>query len=402
MADYPALVDAFLRPELAALAAVDPEAARKRVKGMCEDSLSFYRGALDLCAGWMARKAGFEGTWVWSAGDAHHRNFATLAVGRADAEGIVPVTFDVSDVDDEQPAPWRWDFVRLFASVALSKPGQKGSDFAAVVQASLETYARALEDGGEARVDLADLPEPLKELIDRDSGPEPHRRYIAERVEGEGEQARLRTGAELSRDLSSRAFFVPALTALYGDEARLSVTDVARRPIGGLSSLGRRRWLVCARERQGTRTVRLRLLEIKERPAGGLSRLVQVTPFAPAPGAAVRLTVAMGGDPFQRVLHGPAGSYLVRTRCHARRTIDPVELDAQDLVRLARLWGTLLANFHLRGLRALRADVPARANDLASEAPQARKDIARLAWEHAAFAEKAYSAFRKLARQWQG
>ena len=401
MSDYPALVDAALRPELAALAAVDPDAAARRVRLMAKSALAFFRGAQPICVPWLVRKVGLDGTWAWTTGDAHHGNFATLAVGRADADGIVPVSYDVSDVDDEYPAPWRWDFVRLFASVALSKPGQKGSEFSALVSTALDGYARALEDAGEARVDLADLPEALKELIETDAGPQPYRQSLAERIVGEGDDARLKLGPEITKDLSARAFFLPALTAAFGDDSRLAITDVARRATSGVASLGRRRWLVCAKEKLGPRASRLRVIEIKERPASALARVLQVTPFVPAPGPAARLTVPMGGDPFQRVLHGPSESYLVRSRCHARKTLDPADLDAGDLSRLARLWGVLLANFHLRGLRALKADVPARASDIATEATEARKDIARLAWEHAAFADKTYGAFRKLAREWQ-
>lgn len=402
MTDYPDVVDAALRPELAALAAVDPDAARRRVSLMAEDSASFFRGAQTLCVSHLARSVGCDGTWAWTVGDAHHANFATLAVGRPDADGIAPVTYDVADVDDEHPAPWRWDIVRLFASLALARPNQKGSEFAALVSTALDGYVRALEDGGEARIDAPDLPEPLKELIDQDSGAVPAKRYLSERVDGSGDDARLRQGKEVHKDLSARGFFLPTLAQAYGDDGRLAILDVARRDGRGLGSLGRRRWLVLARERVAARTSRLRILEIKERPASALARVVQVTPFPPAAGTAQRQTVAMGGDPWQRVLHGPASSYLVRSRCHCRRTLDPEALDSVDRSRLARLWGTLLANFHLRGLRGLRLDAVARANELATEAGAARKDLARQAWEHASFAEKAYAAFRKLAKEWRG
>jgi hypothetical protein len=401
MSDYPGLVDAALRPELAALASVDPDAASRRVRAMTRSSLAFFRGAQPLCAAWLVRKAGLDGTWAWSMGDAHHGNFATLAVGRPDPDGIVPVTYDLIDVDDEHPAPWRWDFIRLFASVALAMPRQKGSEFTALVATALEGYARALEDNGDAIIDLADLPEALKDLIGEDSGAPPARAFLASRIVGEGDDARLRLDAEVTKDLSARAYFLPALASALGDDGRLTITDVARRATSGVASLGRRRWYASARERHGARAQRLRLIEIKERPPSALAHLLQVTPFAPAPGPAGRLTVSMGGDPYQRILHAPAGTYLVRSRCHCRKTLDPAKLDPGDLSRLVRLWGCLLANFHLRGLRALRADVPTRANDIATEASAARKDIARLAWEHAAFAEKSYGAFRRLAKEWQ-
>ncbi|MBA3708935.1 MAG: DUF2252 family protein, partial [Planctomycetes bacterium] len=207
------------------------------------------------------------------------------------------------------------------------------------------------------------------------------------------------------KDLPARGFFFPALTnAFAGSSTRVSLLDIARRSSGGLSSLGRRRWFVLIAERSGTRPAaagRLRLLEIKERSPSALSRSIQLHPFTPTSGPDAALTVAMGGDPFQRIIHGPASTYLVRTRCHARRTVDVASLGQTELERLAKVWGMLLASFHVRGLRGLRCDVEARTRAIASEAASGSKDVARLAYELAAFTNKAYSAFRKMAKEWE-
>ncbi len=407
MSDYPALIDAALRPELAALAVVDLEAARRRVRAMQDDRQAFIRGSLGLGAQWLVRKVGGTGTWVWSPGDAGHGSFATQAVGRPDQDGIVPVTFDLSDVEDEHPAPWRWDFVRLFASLVLSKPEQKGSEFSALVTASLDGYAEAMagegEGGGDARPDPATLPAAVLALIDEDAGgaEDAHAAHLASRIQNDDDDARLRLGPEQLKDLSARAFFLPALSTAYSDDQRIQAIDVVRRSPAASSPLARRQWLALARERVGPRGTRLRLLEISERPPSALSRCLVMTPFMPSAGPALRLTVPVGGDPYQRVLHGPATSYLVRSLSHARGQLAIATLPTDDLARLSRLWGWLLAAFHVRGLRALRADVPERARLLAAEAGAARKDIARAAWEHAAFLEKAHACFRKMAQEWE-
>jgi hypothetical protein len=90
----------------------------------------------------------------------------------------------------------------------------------------------------------------------------------------------------------------------------------------------------------------------------------------------------------------------VRSRCHSRATIDPARIGSEDLLRMGRLWGCLLANFHLRGLRALKADVSSAARDLAADARSA-KDLARTSWELAAFTDKAHHAFGALAKAWE-
>jgi hypothetical protein len=404
--DYPQLIDAVLKPELTALAGVDRDAARRRVRKMTGDRLAFYRGSLGLSAWWMVRKTGLSGAWTWTNGDVHHENFATLAVGAGKGGAAPPVIYDIADVDDEHPAPWRWDVLRLLGSVVLSKPDQKGSEFTAVAAALLDAYGGALgsHDGGSQATPRG--PTALRELMAEDDSDVRRQAFLSRLVDGDEDQARLRLGSDLIKDLPARGFFFPALGAAYeGAAQRLVLLDIARRSTGGLSSLGRRRWFVLAIERAAGRHAtpgRLRLLEIKERPASALSRYIQVHPFAPAPGGAASLTVTMGGDPFQRVLHGPAGSFLVRTRCHARRTVDIAALEREDLANLARVWGVLLANAHVRGLRGLKCDIDARTRDIAVEAQSAAKDLARLAWELAAFTNKCYAAFKKTAKEWDG
>ncbi len=128
--------------------------------------------------------------------------------------------------------------------------------------------------------------------------------------------------------------------------------------------------------------------------------MLQPLPFGPGAGPALSATAALGQDPLQRLLHGPDRAYAVRTACHARKRVDWSALGEDGLLALAKAWGLMLGNFHLRGLRPLRIDLAARAAQLATELGEARKDMARLSWEHAAAMAKAHAAFRTLSRSW--
>ena len=110
------LVDLLLLPSLEALRQIDPSAAVERQRQMVKKSTDFVRGSLVLHVAWLAAHPLPDAPWVWSIGDAHCGNFATLATGPLNRAGISPVTYGVADVDDEHPAPWHWDLVRLLAS----------------------------------------------------------------------------------------------------------------------------------------------------------------------------------------------------------------------------------------------------------------------------------------------
>jgi uncharacterized protein (DUF2252 family) len=393
----------LLLPELAMLASLEPLAARLRRQAMAGDALAFARGSLALQVRWMAATSGGDGPWTWAAGDPHQGNFATLATGPLKRDGRVPVTYDLADVDDEHPAPWDWDLLRLLASVASARPGLARRDFLALAGTCLGDYARAMArvgDGDAAaalRLDLHGLPEALKELVERDNLPERRAAHLRAHVAGTGKDARLRLGAKLAADPAARADLLPALERVLAKREDLperQLLDAARR-VGafGLSSLGRRRWLVLLRERDREGGWRPRLLELKERRPSVLARVIPATPF-PAHGRPARaMTVAMGGDPYQCVLHAAAGDCLVRTRCQARSVVALAPLDAGDLRRLMQVWAQLLAAFHAAGLAGLVADAPAHGAAIAADAGRRARGLAAQAWELARFNHEAFAAF---------
>jgi hypothetical protein len=400
-----ALVEAHLLPELAALRAVDPASADERVRRMSVDAGAFLRGSLRLHGHWVLAECGIVGPWVWAVGDAHQANFATLANGPVNRHGVVPVIYGISDVDDELPAPWRWDALRLLTSLAVARPGLRPADLGILCATFLAHYVRTLErlaedDALALRIDRTGLPEALQNLIDHDSDPEYRARRVARHIDDGGPRPRLRLGPGLVADQTTAAWLPAALEQLWGgmaDLPKVRVLDVARRlSSGGISSVGRRRWLALIREQvRGER--HLRVIEVKERPPSALATLLTVSPFAPPAGRRVPLTLAMGGDPYQGVLCTAPATFLVRTRCHTRSTLDLAALDGGDLRRLAELWGQLLADFHVRGLRALGEATPAHLTALANDATAARKVLPAQARALAAFNARAMTAFLKAA-----
>ena len=389
-----AVIAAIALAELHMLHAVDPHAAADKARRMCSKDIDFVRGSLPLIVPWLSVHVGPESPagapWVWSIGDAHQGNFSTLAVGTMDRDGIVPVTFGVSDVDDEGPAPWSWDLLRLLSSVSMFSPKLKRKTFDEFCDVTCTTYAEMMQRFGEgdamaARIDANGLPEAIKELIVAGSGEAQHKRFIATMVSGSGLKAKLKRNEDVVDDPYSE----PALRTAWSRLAGLpehSVLDVARRlNPGGLSSLGRRRWWLLIRE--STPVARLRLIELKERAPSALTRVMPVSPFTPWVSATAPATQpvcsTMGKDPYQRVLRTAAGDCLARTRCHTRDTVDITSLDHGDLRRLGHLYAQLLATFHWQGLSQLTPDVNQRCAAIAVAAEKNKNLIAHRAVEMA-------------------
>jgi len=371
-----AVIATIALAELRMLYAVDPQAAVNKARRMCSKDIDFVRGSLPLIVPWLSVNVGPDSPagahWVWSIGDAHQGNFSTLAVGKMDRDGIVPVTFGVSDVDDEGPAPWSWDLLRLLSSISLVAPDLKRKSFSELCEVTCTTYTEMMQRFGEgdamaARLDANGLPEAIKKLIVTGSGEAHHKRFIATMVSGSGLKAQLKRNADVVDDPYSE----PALRIAWSRLAGLpehTVLDVARRlNPGGLSSLGRRRWWVLIRE--ATPVARLRLIELKERAPSALTRVLPVSPFTPWISATAPATQpvcsTMGKDPYQRVLRTAAGDCLARTRCHTRDTVDIASLDNGDLRRLGHLYAQLLATFHWQGLSQLTPDVDTRCGAIA-------------------------------------
>ncbi len=406
------LIEQIALPELRMLRAVDSRAAARKARRMAADTVGFVRGSLPLIMPWLTTKAppGQDEPWVWSIGDAHLGNFATLATGRMDGDGIVPVTFGIADVDDEGPSPWHWDLLRLLSSVSVFSETLTREPFDELCRVTLGAYRECMGRFGEgdalaARIDANGLPEVVQALIRHGSAEAAHKRFIAGMVVGAGAVKGDAKRIHLRRDeaVTDDPLSAEALRAAWERRPDLpphDVLDLARRlKPGGISSLGRRRWWLLIRERHPL--PRLRLLEIKERGPGILGRAVPVSPFAPwmgGSGLAQPVVSTMGGDPYQRVLHAAAGTYLVRTRCHTRETLDLEHLDRLDdgdRRRLGHLLGQLVATFHWQGLTQLAPDAADRCTRIAAATAAWDDEIGRRAAKLGLHLIDLAAAFRK-------
>lgn len=394
------LVDSLLLPGLTALHAVAPAAAAERRRRMAASPADFVRGSLVLHVAWLAAHPLPDAPWVWSIGDAHAANLATLATGPLNRMGVSPVTYGVADVDDEHPAPWHWDIVRLLASAGtfLGKDGLGRRRFGELANCCLADYIRVLtaasdEDEHVERVDFHGLPEALKALINQDAEPERaesfRRRLIA--------RNRLRTSKDCVADAAAKRLLLPAVEHMLlaaPPTARWRVLDLAHRTGGnGLGSLGRRRWWVLAQEQDRDGGWVPRVLELKERRPSVLSAVLPAQPFTPA--TTTPWTLPMGGDRWQRLVPIGVGDALLRTRCHARTVLDLSALDEGDLIRLARLWGQLVAVAHLTSTRGLGMPAKRVAATLAVAAGRSAPEVAMLAWDLVRWTREAHQAFRK-------
>ncbi len=103
----------------------------------------------------------------------------------------------------------------------------------------------------------------------------------------------------------------------------------------------------------------------------------------------------MGGDRWQRAVPIGIGDALLRTRCQTRTVLDLTTLDQGDLIRLARLWGQILAVAHLTSARGLGMPAQRVAATLAVAAEKSAQDVAELAWALVRWTREAHCAFRK-------
>ncbi len=379
-------IKVLLEPELAALAAIDPAAATGKIATMARDPWGFQRGALPLVAPWLAQHALDDTPWVWAVGDAHLGNFATLCVGAVRDERI-PATFGIADVDDEHPAPWPWDLVRFLASLFIAQPGLGRREREDLCQGLLTSYGDIIErlaegDALATRIDQNGLPETVKTLVTAANDPPRAARFLTRLVRDD----RFRKHRELVADPPAIASIRTAWSRI--DTPAHQVLDGARRRAsGGVGSLGRKRWLLLIDAGNHRR-----LLECKERRPSVLARVLPTTPFTPQT-AGGPLTIAMGNDPFQRLLRLPAIDLLVRTRCHARDTIAGGTLDEGDRRRLMHLIGQLLATFHAEGLGRLLTDHRGHLRRIAAGARAWRKPLSTLAEDLTEFLTQSHRAF---------
>ena len=81
---------------------------------MMQSPFAFYRGSAALMASDLAATPR-SGLTVQACGDAHLMNFGGFATPERN------LVFDINDLDETLPAPWKWDLKRLVASVVICR-----------------------------------------------------------------------------------------------------------------------------------------------------------------------------------------------------------------------------------------------------------------------------------------
>lgn len=367
-------LSALLLPELATWRIRAPQATRQRLARLRGDPAIFCRTALPIACAWLAREVGIGGTWTWSLGEAFPDRFAILARGPGGAQGLPEPALDPLASDQQHPAPWRWDLLRLLAGLPICCPALKAPEFATLSALAAEGYATALEDSAQGRPPdvCRDGPKPVQTLLAAARSEGGVKRHLAQRVTGHGLQARLVRSESLEDDPQAEASLRAALSGPGWPSCQ--VLDVAgRRLPAGIRSLGRRRFLILLRE-PGPPS-HLRLLEAREAPPRRLGQVLPPPPWFPSPG---RLALPVADDPYAAVLPTAGLDLLLATRGHLEAPLPWGDLDAEG-----RRWALTacvkrLAAFHWSGLQRAVAPPPATGLVLEDE-PGAPLDLARAA-----------------------
>ena len=221
-----------------------PHLLPRKLERMSMSPLGYLRGAAPLYYELLhdhpelERGASGEG---WLVGDAHLENFG--AFKSADGKGAESVVFDVNDFDEAVVGPFRWDVVRLLASLILGgrELGSTGKQSVQLCGSILEGYVPALCDGARP----GDPPPPVRRLL-KAVADRSQLEFLDRRTERSGNSRRFVRGdryQDLPPQLAARAHEAFARYVARLDPTRVvspahfEIEDVAFR-IAGTGSLG--------------------------------------------------------------------------------------------------------------------------------------------------------------------
>jgi uncharacterized protein (DUF2252 family) len=331
---------------------------------MTASPLALLRGSAPLFYELLERHPSFtEGPAGdgWIVGDAHLENFGAYRAGplsmreSKETRAHERVVFDLNDFDDAFVGPWRFDVLRLVASLVLGgrELGADGSRTLELSDALLTAYVEAAFDRKKTPPACA----PVRALVKRAQS-----RSRQELLDGRTRivkgQRRFVRGSryqELPKKLAlraARAFekFAKGIAAEYAlPEEALEPVDLAFR-IAGTGSLGCLRVAVLTRGKGGRDGAWI--FDMKEEDAPSAACLVHPPRLAPAERVLTAVRACTQQPPRM------AGTTKLRTRSMFVRRLAPQEdkLDLThvatgDLDPLARHLGSLLGHAHRRGVR---------------------------------------------------
>ena len=336
-----------------------PELAPRKVARMLASPLAFLRGSAPLFYEILGEDPDLgagpadEG---WLVGDAHFENFGAFQTfSRASGISKKTAHFDLNDFDEALRGPWRWDVLRLGASVILASRelGVTGTTALAMCKTLLSGYADAA-----CGAPLPAQPGPVAKLVLRTTARTKHDLLAARTslVAGQRQFAR----GERYRDLPKAILAeVPDALAAYAarlpDAERpgpkeLQVIDAAQR-VAGTGSLGALRIAVLAHGKGAPDGHWL--FDMKEQFAPAAQPELSSGPVS---FAAIRVGACRAClDQPPRMLAATelgSTSMLVRRLAPQEDKLDLRQLQKTDLEPLARFLGALLGAAHARGTGA--------------------------------------------------
>ena len=291
----------------------------------------------------------------WLVGDAHLENFG--AYKSADGKGAESVVFDVNDFDEAVIGPFRWDVVRLLASLILGgrELGSNGKQSVELCGSILEGYVPALCDGTRP----GDPPPPVRRLL-KAVYERSQKDFLDRRTERVGNVRRFVRG-ERYQDLASAlvpqaheafARYVSRLApALRAVPEHFQVEDVAFR-VAGTGSLGGLRIALLT---LGKGEIDSRF--IFDMKAEGIPSASEIASAIAGPPAerVQRATLACLEHPPRLVGTTTLGdtSLFVRRMAAQEDKLDLLHLRREELPDLARYLGARLGAVHRKGASSM-------------------------------------------------
>ncbi|HTQ03088.1 MAG TPA: DUF2252 family protein [Polyangiaceae bacterium] len=365
-----------------------PRLFERKVARMSLSPFAFLRGAAPLFYEILADSAELrdgppgEG---WLVGDLHLENFGAFRPERssdAPAEKR-PVTFDLNDFDEAVSGPWRWDVLRLLASLILAgrELGSSGPVVLELSKELLESYVSSAFRGAP----VPPQPAPVAALVERVRS-RPRQQLLDARTEAKGAHRAFVRGeryAELSPEIVAQ---LPHAIQRYAERLppdgrphaeQLEILDAALR-VAGTGSLGVLRVALLTRGKGGLDGGWL--FEMKEQPVPSAARLVAPADAAPAETAVEAFRACVAAPP--RMLgttHVGESGMVVRRLSPQEDKLALRELDAKSLPPLVRYLGALAGSAHARGSSS-QVPAPWSERDCADMVHRA----AKVAWLHEA------------------
>ncbi|MEO6598692.1 MAG: DUF2252 family protein [Polyangiaceae bacterium] len=335
-----------------------PELMPRKVMRMSASPLGYLRGSAplfyELLQAHPELAAGPDGQG-WLVGDAHLENFGAFRC--ADGRGSESVVFDVNDFDEAVVGPFRWDVVRLLASVILGgrEIGSSGKQSVQLCAAILDGYVPALSDGQLPKV----APSAVRRLLDK-VDLRTHKEFLDHRTVAKGSTRRFVRGdryQELKPAMVEQAHgaFAEYVERLDPQHAlardHFTVEDVAFR-IAGTGSLGSLRIAVLTLGK-GDLDSRW-IFDMKSEGTPSAQPLVGDIEGPPAERVLRATTACLERPPrLVGVTELEGQSLFVRRLLPQEDKLELTKLRSEELPDLARYLGARLGSAHRRGNQSL-------------------------------------------------